>query len=137
MNDRKTVYVDIDSHVHYDAFYDDFGPLNLAVLFRFCQFLHALVLHHGPGGSGQQAQQQKRIFLYTSADPKNRVNAVFLVASYMILYHHLTAEQAYLRLQAAEPPPFIGFRDASLGPPSYLLHVQHVIKACKAAIAAF
>uniref|UniRef100_A0A914HVA1 Uncharacterized protein n=1 Tax=Globodera rostochiensis TaxID=31243 RepID=A0A914HVA1_GLORO len=43
---------------HPDAFYDDFGPLNLALLFRFCQFLHALVLHHGPGGSGQQAQQQ-------------------------------------------------------------------------------
>uniref|UniRef100_A0A183CF08 Brix domain-containing protein n=1 Tax=Globodera pallida TaxID=36090 RepID=A0A183CF08_GLOPA len=43
------------------------------------EFLHALVLHHraGGGGGGQQAQQQKRIFLYTSADPKNRVNAVF------------------------------------------------------------
>ncbi|KAL3098158.1 hypothetical protein niasHS_001994 [Heterodera schachtii] len=132
-NDAKTIYIDIDSHVHYDAFYDDFGPLNLAVLYRFCQFLHTLVLQQ-QNNAQQQQQQKKRLFLYTSADPQCRVNAVFLIASYMIIYHHLPAEQAYLRLQCAEPPQFVGFRDAALGPPSYLLHVQHVIKSIEKAL---
>ncbi|KAL3122847.1 hypothetical protein niasHT_002890 [Heterodera trifolii] len=132
-NDTKTIYIDIDSHVHYDAFYDDFGPLNLAVLYRFCQFLHTLVLQQ-QNNAQQQQQQKKRLFLYTSADPQCRVNAVFLIASYMIIYHHLPAEQAYLRLQSAEPPQFVGFRDAALGPPSYLLHVQHVIKSIEKAL---
>lgn len=47
----------------------------------------------------------------------------------MVIYHGLSADQAYIRVQAAEPPSFIGYRDASMTIPSYLLHVQHTIKA--------
>lgn len=62
------------------------------------------------------------------------MNGAFLVASYMVIYHALSADQAYIRVQAAEPPSFIGFRDASMGIPSYLLHVQHTIKAVEKVI---
>lgn len=43
VNTNQVIYINIDQNVHYDAFYDDFGPLNLAVLFRFCESLHAIV----------------------------------------------------------------------------------------------
>lgn len=46
----------------------------------------------------------------------------------------MTADQAYLRVQRAEPPAFVGFIDASLGEPSYLLHLQHTIKAVEKAL---
>lgn len=42
-SDNYIVYLNIDESVHYDAFYDDFGPLNLAVLYRFCESLHEIV----------------------------------------------------------------------------------------------
>ena len=40
-----------------------------------------------------------------------------------MIYEGLTADQAYLRVQRAEPPAFVGYIDASLGEPSYLLHL--------------
>lgn len=36
---KDTVYLSLEDYVHYDAFYDDFGPYNLAVLYRFCEVL--------------------------------------------------------------------------------------------------
>lgn len=57
------------------------------------------------------------------------MNGAFLVASYMVIFHSLSSDQAYIRVQAAEPPLFVGYRDASLSMPTYLLHVQHTIKA--------
>lgn len=38
-SDRFTDYYYVDDEVHYDSFYSDFGPLNLSVLYRFCQNL--------------------------------------------------------------------------------------------------
>lgn len=37
--DPRTHYYFVDDEVHYDSFYSDFGPLNLSVLYRFCQNL--------------------------------------------------------------------------------------------------
>lgn len=37
--DRSADYYYVDDEVHYDSFYSDFGPLNLSVLYRFCQNL--------------------------------------------------------------------------------------------------
>lgn len=51
-----------------------------------------------------------------------------------VVFHGLSADQAYLRVQRAEPPAYIGFIDAALGEPSYLLHLQHTIKAVEKAI---
>lgn len=123
-DDEKTIYLDIEEHLHYDAFYDDFGPVNLSVLYRFCEFLDSLL----------EKNENKRVFLFTSMDQANRVNAAYLIAAYLVIFKNCSAEQAYLRLQAAEPPRYNGFRDASVGFPLYLLHVQHVIQSVEKAL---
>lgn len=33
----------VEEDVHYDSFYSDFGPLNLAVLYRFCQKINKVL----------------------------------------------------------------------------------------------
>lgn len=43
-SDNNIVYLNINESVHYDAFYYDFGPLNLAVLYRFCESLQEILL---------------------------------------------------------------------------------------------
>lgn len=40
---KDTVYLCLEDYVHYDAFYDDFGPYNLAVLYRFCEVLTTII----------------------------------------------------------------------------------------------
>lgn len=44
-DDIQTAYywLNDDEDIHYDAFYDDFGPLNLSVLYRFCQSVNKLL----------------------------------------------------------------------------------------------
>uniref|UniRef100_A0A0K0DIY5 protein-tyrosine-phosphatase n=1 Tax=Angiostrongylus cantonensis TaxID=6313 RepID=A0A0K0DIY5_ANGCA len=88
-------YVDLDSRVHYEPFYGDFGPLNLSVLYRCTGYLHGLI---------------------------------------EIIYQGISADAAYLRLEVAQPPKFIGFRDAALGEPTYLLHLHDVLRAVEKAL---
>lgn len=47
---------------------------------------------------------------------------------FQIIYHRISADSAYLKVSAAEPPEFIGFRDAALGEPTYLLHLHDVLR---------
>ncbi|KAK6026304.1 dual specificity phosphatase, catalytic domain protein [Ostertagia ostertagi] len=51
-----------------------------------------------------------------------------------IIYQGVSADAAYLRLETAQPPKFIGFRDAALGEPTYLLHLHDVLRAVEKAI---
>lgn len=41
-NDDHTVHVNIDDEVHYHAFYNDFGPVNLGELHKACLFIDNL-----------------------------------------------------------------------------------------------
>ncbi|CAD5210209.1 unnamed protein product [Bursaphelenchus okinawaensis] len=123
-NDEHTVHARIDELVTYHPFYSDFGPINLAELYKACLFIDNLL----------KENPKRRVVICSDSNDCNRVNAAFLVASYMVIYHKISADQAYLRVQRAEPPAFIGYIDAALGEPSYLLHLQHTIKAVEKAL---
>ena len=45
-----------------------------------------------------------------------------------MIFHGLSADAAYLRIEPAQPPPFVGFRDAAMGEPTYLLHLHDVLR---------
>ncbi|WKX93192.1 hypothetical protein Q1695_010887 [Nippostrongylus brasiliensis] len=122
--DPHVRYIDLDSRVHYEPFYGDFGPLNLSVLYRFTCYLHGLV----------EAQRKRKIVVYTDDDDRNRVNGAYIMGAYLIIYHGITADAAYLRMETAQPPKFVGFRDAALGEPTYLLHLHDVLRAVEKAI---
>lgn len=67
----------------------------------------------------------------TASHPHNKANAAVLVGAWQVLFHELTATQAYSALKAAEP--FQPFRDASCGPSQFsltVLHVLHVRPPC-------
>lgn len=55
--------------------------------------------------------------------------ATVSVCILQIIYHGMSADTAYLRIETAQPPKFIGFRDAALGEPTYLLHLHDVLRA--------
>uniref|UniRef100_A0A1I7XTD3 protein-tyrosine-phosphatase n=1 Tax=Heterorhabditis bacteriophora TaxID=37862 RepID=A0A1I7XTD3_HETBA len=124
--DGSTIQLEIN--VHYEPFYSDFGPLNLAVLYRFTRYIHGLV----------ESQRKRKLVVYTNPDPKNRVNGAYVMGSYLpmlqIIYHGMSANDAYLRMEGAQPPNYIGFRDAAMGEPSYLLHVHDVLRGIEKAL---
>ncbi|GJN89430.1 hypothetical protein Rhopal_002410-T1 [Rhodotorula paludigena] len=64
----------VDDQLVYLSFYQDYGPLNVGCLYRFCLHLHSLL------SDPQHAHQ--RIFLYSSDEPDKKVNAALLMALY-------------------------------------------------------
>lgn len=69
-------FFSIDDELVYENFYDDFGPLNLAMLYRYCQKVNKKLK--------SVTLRKKRIVHYTTMDPTKRVNAAFLIGSYAV-----------------------------------------------------
>uniref|UniRef100_A0A1I7Z5E5 protein-tyrosine-phosphatase n=1 Tax=Steinernema glaseri TaxID=37863 RepID=A0A1I7Z5E5_9BILA len=124
-DEDNTYYLCIDDEVHYDPFYTDFGPLNQSVIYRFSVMLNKAF---------DAITDDTQVVAYTKACPKARANGACLLGCYLIAFYDLTADKAFLRLKMAEPPHFIGFRDAAMGEPTYLLHVHDVLKSFEKAL---
>lgn len=45
-----------------------------------------------------------------------------------MIYHGMKADLAYLKVEVAQPPSYIGFRDAAMGPSTYDLHIHDVLR---------
>ncbi|XP_011156407.1 dual specificity protein phosphatase CDC14AB isoform X4 [Solenopsis invicta] len=118
----NTHYFSIDNELVYENFYSDFGPLNLAVLYRYCQKVNKKL-------KGITLSKKKLVH-YTTMDSEKRVNAAFLIGSYAILYCKRTAQEAYECLtKSPNSPLFIMFRDASVGPPCYQISLKDCLSA--------
>nr|XP_042897117.1 dual specificity protein phosphatase CDC14A [Parasteatoda tepidariorum] len=78
---------------------------------------------------------KKKIVHYSSTNGEKRVNAAFLAGSYMIIQHGKTPEEAYRPLIFGGSPPFLSFRDASIGPTTYHLGLLDCLRALKKALA--
>ncbi|CAM9780181.1 unnamed protein product [Lampetra planeri] len=109
----NTHYFSTDDELVYENFYADFGPLNLAMLYRFCCKLNKKLKSF--------SLARKRIVYYTGPDQRKRANAAFLIGSYAVIYLKRTPEEAYRPLVAGNTPPYLPFRDASFGPCSFNL----------------
>ncbi|XP_063993293.1 dual specificity protein phosphatase CDC14C isoform X4 [Diachasmimorpha longicaudata] len=117
-----THYFSIDNELVYENFYADFGPLNLAMLYRYCDKVNKK--------RKNVAINKKKIIHYTTTNPEQRVNAAFLAASYAILYLKKTAEEAYeLLINSPHSPPYQMFRDASFGTPCYQISLRDCLSA--------
>lgn len=119
----NTHYFSVDDELVYENFYSDFGPLNLAMLYRYCEKLNRKLQVHSAGTS------KKKIVHYTTMDPQKRVNAAFLIGSYAIIYLKKTPEQAYKPLVGGSNPPFLPFRDASYGVSVYHINLMDCLQA--------
>lgn len=119
-------FFSVDDELVYESFYADFGPLNLAMLYRYCVKLQKKLKSY--------ALAQKKIIHYTTSDGKKRVNAAFLMGSYSIIFLKRTAEQAYKSLCAGIITPYISFRDASFGPCTYNLSLLNCLRAVEKAV---
>lgn len=124
----NTHYFSIDDEFFYENFYADFGPLNLAVLHRYCSKLNKKL--------NTSTLSHKRIIHYTSFDPKKRANAAYLIASYSVIYLKRTPEEALKPLVSGinAAHPFLPFRDASLGSSSYNLTLLDTLQGLSKAM---
>ncbi|OPJ82376.1 dual specificity protein phosphatase CDC14B isoform D [Patagioenas fasciata monilis] len=117
----NTHYFCIDDELVYENFYADFGPLSLAMVYRYCCKLNKKLQSF--------SLIKKKIIHYTGFDQKKQANAAFLIGSYAIIYLRQSPEDVY-RLILAGSISYLPFRDASFGTCSFhltLLDCFHAI----------
>ncbi|XP_054712759.1 dual specificity protein phosphatase CDC14AB-like [Uloborus diversus] len=125
-SNSKFHYFSIDAELQYESFYSDFGPLNLAKLYRYsCRLNKKLKTH---------SLQKKKIVHFTTQDAKKRVNAAFLIGAYAIIYLGKSAVEAYQPLVGNNSPLFIPFRDASFSQCTYNLTLSDCLHAISKAL---
>ena len=97
--------------ITYDAFCDDFGPMNLLSIIRFIQALD------------QQADDgvSDSIVYVTDSGPRALTNAVFLLGAYMLIMLDMAPGAVAERFAGLDPALMEPYRDASYSPPDFRL----------------
>ncbi|XP_027251381.1 dual specificity protein phosphatase CDC14A isoform X3 [Cricetulus griseus] len=119
----NTHYFSIDEELVYENFYADFGPLNLAMVYRYCCKLNKKLKSY--------SLSRKKIVHYTCFDQRKRANAAFLIGAYAVIYLKKTPEEAYRILLSGSTPPYLPFRDASFGNCTYNLTILDCLQGIR------
>jgi cell division cycle 14 len=94
-DDATYYYFTIDDQLLYLSFYQDWGPLNLAMVYKACILIHELLEVRSERSCVQHSRvtlplfQDKelaahRLVLYSSDDPRHKANAALLMALYVV-----------------------------------------------------
>ncbi|KFH73473.1 hypothetical protein MVEG_00689 [Podila verticillata NRRL 6337] len=119
---RRTTYLTIDNYLRYKPFFSDFGPFDIADVFRFCCLLRERL---------ELARLQGKVLcLHTLPDDKKRANTAFALCCYMMLLHDQTPEQACRPIIDIHPP-FTPYRDAGFGPSTYSLSILDCLQGLR------
>uniref|UniRef100_UPI0037E7B23A dual specificity protein phosphatase CDC14AB isoform X1 n=2 Tax=Semicossyphus pulcher TaxID=241346 RepID=UPI0037E7B23A len=122
----NTHYFCTDDEFLYENFYADFGPLNLAMLYRYCCKLNKKLKSF--------TLTRKRIVHYTSFDQRKRSNAAVLIGGYAVIYLKKTPEEAYRALISGSNASYLPFRDASFGNCTFNLSVLDCLQGIRKAL---
>ncbi|XP_011613912.1 dual specificity protein phosphatase CDC14B isoform X5 [Takifugu rubripes] len=115
----------VDEELAYENFYSDFGPLNLAMFYRFsCKLTKK---------RKSITLSRKKIIFYTSGDQKKQVNAAYLIGSYAVMNLNMTPEEVH-SLLVSRNSTYIPFRDASFGTCMYNLNILDCLRAVNKAL---
>ncbi|XP_055542723.1 putative uncharacterized protein DDB_G0277255 isoform X1 [Wyeomyia smithii] len=125
----NTHYFTIDDELVYENFYNDFGPLNICMLYRYCQLLNEKLR------SAQHAR--KKIVHYTSVDASKRLNAAYLIGAYSVIYLKRTPDEALKPLTSGcNVLTYTKFCDASYVYSGYRISLYDCIHAVAKALEA-
>ncbi|XP_042561882.1 cell division cycle 14Aa isoform X2 [Clupea harengus] len=122
----NTHYFTTDEEYVYENFYADFGPLNLAMLHRFCCKLNKKLKSF--------TLSRKRVIYYTSYDQRKRANSAFLIGAYAVIYLKRTPEEAYRTLISGTNVSYLSFRDAAFGNCTYNLSILDCLQGIRKAL---
>ena len=115
-NYKNAFFFNVDEDLTYFPFNKDFGPLNLAMVHRFCRELARLLKDDNYKGS--------RVFHYCSSEsPAKLANGAFLMGCFQVICLNVSADEA-LKKFGPYIPYFKDYRDASKGDCNYNLTLQ-------------
>ena len=66
----------------YQAFAQDFGPLNLTVLYRYCRQMQSLMKREQSHNGGEP---RTIVHLTNASEPMRRTNSAWIIAAYSVV----------------------------------------------------
>ncbi|KAJ1021907.1 hypothetical protein NDA16_003669 [Ustilago loliicola] len=115
-NPSRLHWFNIDHDLVYLSFWFDWGPLNVAMFYRFCLHVHHML--NDPDMEGAT------MVLYTTDEPSRKANAALLAILYAMIIGKCTPADAFYPIAELEFKPF---RDAGYGRADYSLGIQDVL----------
>ena len=106
----------IDDDLVYLSFSNDWGPLNIAMFYRFCVHVHQMLI--------DPDMSDTHLVLYTNTHPHNKANAALLCALYAMTIDHISPADAFHPYSEIEFKPF---RDAGYGRADFSLTIQDIL----------
>ncbi|XP_032421478.1 dual specificity protein phosphatase CDC14AB-like [Xiphophorus hellerii] len=125
-NTANTHFFSTDEEFIYESFYADFGPLNLAMLYKYCCKLNKKLKSF--------TMSRKKLVHFTSYDQKKRANAAFLIAAYSVIYLKRSPDEAYRTLISGNNTPYLPFRDAAAAESTFNLTVLDCLQGIRKAL---
>jgi hypothetical protein len=105
-------FFSVESHLVYEGFADDFGPLNLASVFKFCLIL-----------DNEIKNNPNRNFVVHNAKVKATANAVFLLGAYLIMQREYTVQTVADTCKEVMKL-IVAYRDVLPGAQNFFLRVE-------------
>ncbi|CAD6927556.1 unnamed protein product [Tilletia controversa] len=109
-------WLTVDNDLPYLSFFDDWGPLNIGMFWRFCTHVHQWLI--------DPDFAHKNLVVYTSADPHRKANAALLMALWALVIEKVEPADAFFPFSTWEFEPF---RDAGYGRADFNLSIQDVL----------
>lgn len=133
LSEESTIHwFSVDAELVYLSFFDDWGPLNVAMFYRFCLHLHHLINSaQDDSTASTDGVKDLHLILYTSSEPRTKANAALLAAMYAMICGDATPADAFAPLSSLELLPF---RDAGYGRADFYLTIQDVLYGVHRAI---
>lgn len=117
------IHFSIDTKLHYNNFYLDFGPLNLGCTFQFTRVLSKMV--------ASALETKRKVVFYSSPEPSFRANAACMLCCWGVLENSMRPEDAVGKFSAMKFPPF---HDASPTECDYKLTILDCVKGLLKAV---
>ncbi|KAJ4472139.1 tyrosine protein phosphatase [Lentinula aciculospora] len=111
--DASYYYFTVDDQLLYLSFFQDWGPLNIAMVYKACILIHELL--------EDKDLASHRLVLYSSSDPRRKANSALLMALYVMIVQRRAPWEAFHPVAEVE---FMPFRDAGRGPSDFNLNIQ-------------
>ncbi|KAI8601014.1 dual specificity protein phosphatase, partial [Dissophora ornata] len=122
IGNNKTTYLTVDGYLEYSSFFSDFGPFDIASIFRFISLIKERL--------EIATSRRKALCLYTEPEDGKRANVAFAMCCYMMLIRNKTPEDAYAPIKHLHPP-VKPFRDAGSGPSTYTLSILDCLRGLR------
>lgn len=84
-NSADTIFFKVDKEFVYVNYYNDFGPLNISCLYKYCHKLNEYL----------RKPEYKRIVHYTPDEVHKKTNAAYLIGCFSVLYVQMAPKDIF------------------------------------------